>query len=399
MKNDARPPRQMVILNQAVNYLTVGFANAFNRRFDSVTLITGSVHVQGEELDSDIEIRMINRWHERPSWKKAGSYLIALIRMWWLLMTRYRRHEVLFVSVPPMGYLLNLILPHRFSMVIWDIYPDTLKISGMTESHLVYRIWAWLNRRSFRKAYRLFTISAVMADALAKYVDRERLNVQPIWSIFQDNSRIPREQNRFLATQDTDGRFIVQYSGNIGLTHNVDLLVDIAEHLQDREDILVQIIGRGPREPYIRKLVAERGLKNLQLLPFQRDEMFPHSLSAADLGVVMLDERVGRGSVPSKAYNLMSFGIPALYVAGPDSQLARYAEEFGHAHCFRGDQVDEIAQWIGELALNPDKVKAMGRRAEQAARRFRRDNADRFPEIYLSSERDKGSFQRWHVKG
>ena len=92
---------------------------------------------------------------------------------------------------------------------------------------------------------------------------------------------------------------------------------------------------------------------------------FPHSLSAADLGVVMLDERVGRGSVPSKAYNLMSFGIPALYVAGLDSQLARYAEEFGHARCFQGDQVDEIAHWIGELASNPDKLKEMGQRAER----------------------------------
>ena len=398
MKNDARLQRRLVILNQAVNYLTVGFANAFNRRFDSVTLITGSVHVQGEELDSDIEIRKINRWHERPAWKKAGSYLIALIRMWWLLMTRYRKHEVLFVSVPPMGYLLNLVLPHRFSMVIWDLYPDTLKIGGMTESHPVYRIWSWMNRKSFRKAYRIFTISEVMADALSRYVPRERIFVQPIWSIFGDNARIPREKNKFLATGDAGERFIVQYSGNIGLTHNVDLLVDIAESLQGRQDILVQIIGRGPREPYIRRLAAERGLENLDMLPFQSDEMFPHSLSAADLGVVMLDERVGRGSVPSKAYNLMSFGIPALYVAGPDSQLARYAEEFGHACCFQGDQVGEISDWIGQLASARGKLKEMGQCAERAARRFRRDNADRFVQLYFCSECETASIQRGRVK-
>ena len=378
--------RRLVILNQAANYLTVGFANAFNRRFDSVTLITGSVHVQGEELDSDIEVRMINRWHERPAWKKAGTYLIALIRMWLLLMTRYRSHEVLFVSVPPMGYLLNLVLPHRFSMVIWDIYPDIFKINGMNESHPVYRIWSWLNRKSFRKAYRIFAISEVMADALSRYVSRHRIFVQPIWSIFQENSRIPRDRNQFLAMQNTGGRFVVQYSGNIGLTHSVDLLIEIAEHLQDRDDIVLQIIGRGPREPYIRRLLAERGLENVQMLPFQSDEMFPHSLSAADLGVVMLDERVGRGSVPSKAYNLMSFGIPSLYVAGSDSQLARYADEFDHARCFRSDRVDDIANWIGELASKPDELKRMGQRAEQASRRFRRDNADRFAERYLDAE-------------
>ena len=100
----------------------------------------------------------------------------------------------------------------------------------------------------------------------------------------------------------------------------------------------------------------------------------------------MLDERVGSGSVPSKAFNLMSFGIPALYVAGADSQLARYAEEFGHARCFRADRVDEIADWIKRLAASPGDLKEMGRRAEQVAKLFRRGNADRFTELYLDSE-------------
>ncbi|WP_376696610.1 glycosyltransferase family 4 protein [Wenzhouxiangella sp. EGI_FJ10305] len=375
--------RNLVILNQAANYLTVGFANAFNRRFDSVTLITGSVHVQGEKLGDDIRVHTINRWHERPTRKKALSYALGLLRMWWLLMTRYRHHEVLFVSVPPMGYLLNLILPHRFSMVIWDVYPDTLRITGMPESHPVYRIWAWLNRRSFRKAYRLFTISEVMADALSKYVDRERLIIQPIWSIFQGDERIPVDRNRFLTEHDLGKRFIVQYSGNIGLTHNVELLVDIAERLQDRPDILFQIIGRGPREPYIRRLVDERGLSNVQMLPFQSDEMFPHSLSAADLGVVILNDRVSQGSVPSKAFNLMSFGIPSLYVSSPDSQLARYAEKYGHARCLTHEQLDDIGDFITKVAARTDLREAMSERSTIAAEDFRRDNADRFATAYF----------------
>jgi hypothetical protein len=161
-------------------------------------LITGSVHVQGEELDPDIEVHRINRWHERPAWKKAFSFGLALSWMWLLLLTRYRKYEVFFVSVPPMGYLLKLLLPNRFSMVIWDVYPDTLRITGMKETHPVYRLWAALNRRSFRKAWRIFTISEGMAENLSQYVDRRRLIVHPIWSIFQENSRIPPKQNPFV---------------------------------------------------------------------------------------------------------------------------------------------------------------------------------------------------------
>ncbi|MBB1472227.1 glycosyltransferase family 4 protein [Luteimonas sp. MC1782] len=375
--------RHLVILNQAANYLTVGFANAFNRRFGSVTLVTGSVHVQGEALDQEIKVHYINRWHERPARKKALSYGLALLRMWWLLLTKYRRHEVLFVSVPPMAYLLNLVLPHRFSMVIWDIYPDVLKISGMKESHPVYRIWSWLNRRSFQRAYRLFTISEVMADALGRYVDRNRLVVQPIWSMFQGGERVERADNRFLRDHHTDGRFVVQYSGNIGLTHNVELLIDVAERLKDDDRILFQIIGRGPRELAIRRKVAERGLSNVKMLPFQSDDMFPHSLSAADLGVVMLDERVSQGSVPSKAYNLMSFGVPSLYVATPDSELARYANGFGHAQCLSAGQLGKIAAFILELASRPELQEKMAGNARVASGHFTRANADCVVDAYL----------------
>src|SRR5690606_10896347 len=138
--------------------------------FEKVVLITGSVHVQGEELSGKVRVRNINKWHESPAFKKAMSYVTAMSRMWWLLMTQYRRYDVFFVSVPPMGYLLNLILPHRFSMVIWDVYPDVFKITGMKEGHAVYRVWTWLNRKSFKKSYRLFTISEKMAEVIEQYV-------------------------------------------------------------------------------------------------------------------------------------------------------------------------------------------------------------------------------------
>jgi glycosyltransferase involved in cell wall biosynthesis len=271
-------------------------------------------------------------------------------------------------------------------MVIWDIYPDTLRIMGMAESHPVYRIWSRLNQRSFNKAWRLFTISEVMADALEQYVKRERLIIQPIWSMFQDERRIPREQNRFIEQHQLRDLFIVQYSGNIGLTHNVELMLDIAERLKDNQSILFQIIGRGPREPFIRQQVEGRALANVQMLPFQSDEMFPHSLSAADLGVVMLNERVSQGSVPSKAFNLMAHGIPSLYVAASDSQLARYARQFGHAQCHAPDQIDQIARFVKQLAADTGLQRRMSDAAVKASGAFTRRNADRFAELYFEPQ-------------
>lgn len=373
-----------MVINQAVNYLTIGFCNAFKDKVDQVALITGSIHVQGEELDPDIEVTMINKWAERPSWRKMASYLLACGRIWWLLMTKYRSWEVFFVSLPPMGYLLNMLLPHRFSMMIWDVYPDILRVTGMKESHPVYRSWMALNKRSFGRTYRLFTIGQTTKQLLAQYGEEDKVTITPIWSIFQENERTPKTINPFIREHRLEGKFIVQYSGNIGLTHNVELLIDLAEKLQHRPDILFQIIGRGPRKPVLEQMVKMKNLANCRFLPFQNDDMFPHSLSAADLGVVILDEAVSKGSVPSKSYNLMSFGIPSLYLASKESELYQYAKMYGHARCFEHSDLEEIIHFIEQLADDPETWKRYSRNAEQAAKNYRRINADRLVDQYLA---------------
>jgi glycosyltransferase involved in cell wall biosynthesis len=376
--------RKIVILNQAVNYLTIGFANAFKEKFEEVVLVTGSIHTQGEELNKDIKVHYINKWTERPALKKLLSYSIAMLRMWWLLKTKYKKHEVFFVSVPPMGYLLNLILPNKFSMVIWDVYPDVFKITGMKESHFIYRVWARFNKLSFRKAYKLFTISERMADLLSVYVPRDKIIIQPIWSIFQENNKCPKEENPFIKEHQLQGKFIVQYSGNIGLTHNVEAMIDLAELMCDVQDVLFQIIGRGPRKPFLEKMVKERGLPNTMFLPFQSDEMFPYSLSAADLGVVILDETTSKGSVPSKSFNLMSYGIPSLYIASSDSQLKVYADKYNHAKCFDKSALQGAKDFIISLKNDSELYNRMSLAAIRAAEDFKRGNADVFVQKYLA---------------
>lgn len=379
--------RKIVVVNQAANYLTVGFCNAFAEQFETVALVTGSVHVQGEELNQSIDITYINKWIERPASKKFLSYIKACLKIYWLLLTKYRGYEVFFVSIPPMGYLLNLILPDRFSMVIWDVYPDIFKITGMKETHLLYRIWAALNRKSFKKAYRLFTISEKMADLVEVYVDRSKIIIQPIWSIFQENERVSKVDNPFIAEHQLQGKFIVQYSGNIGLTHKVEVVVELAKLLKDNDTIVFHIIGRGPRVPALKKMVEENQLPNCFFLPFQSDAMFPYSLSATDLGIVILDELTSKGSVPSKSYNLMSYGIPSLYIAGEDSELNSYASLYHAAECYTERQLEEAKDFILKLSQDAQKWQSMSDHALQTSKLFRRDNADKFVTAYLNSTR------------
>jgi hypothetical protein len=148
--------------------------------------------------------------------------------------------------------------------------------------------------------------------------------------------------------------------------------------------ILFQIIGRGPRVQYLEKLVREKNLENCQFLPFQSDDMFPHSLSAADIGVVVLDKVTSKGSVPSKSYNLMNLGIPSLYIASKDSELYDYAQKFKHAECFQENELDKAVEYILALSKDKEMVKYYSGNAIKAAHKFKRENADTFVSLYLN---------------
>ena len=376
--------RKIVVVNQAVNYLTIGICNEFSKEFETTHLITGSIHTQGEELDISVKVTYINKWQEEHSMAKFLNYIKATFQIYWLLLTKYRNFEVFFISSPPMGYLLNIFLWHRFSMMIWDVYPDVFKVTGMKASHPMYRTWVFLNKISFKKAYKIFTIGEKMADLLSVYVPKEKLIIQPIWSVFQENNRISKSENPFVKNYRLKNKFVVQYSGNIGLTHNVEVLIEIAKNMVAYPNIVFQIIGRGPRKKILEKRVEEENISNCQFLPFQSDDMFPYSLSAADLGIVILDDKISKGSVPSKSYNLMSYGIPSLYIAASDSELKNYAEKYKHAMCFAENELNKAEQYILNLLNNKKFYDELSVNSIKAAENFKRVNASKFITYYLN---------------
>ena len=375
--------RKIVIINQTVNYLTVDICNAFAKKFETVALITGYVHEQERKLDPNIEITYISKWVASPFKKKFISYLKASHSIFWLLKFKYKNYEVFFVSVPPMGYLINLLVSNRFSMLIWDVFPDAFKVVGMKEGNIIYRVWAKLNKWSFNKSFRFYTIGNKMADLLSKYVDRKKIIITPIWSVFTENNNIEKSNNIFIKEHGLKDKFIVQYSGNIALAHKVEHVVRMAELLIDQKHIFFQIIGRGTRVEHLKKLVKDKNLNNCQFLPFQSNEMFRYSLSAADLGVVILDDLASVGSVPSKSYNLMSYGIPSLYITSKNGELYQYTLKYKHGECFTEDEIPKAANFIKEFSLDIEKQKKYKQNSLNASKDFTMANADVIVDYYL----------------
>jgi hypothetical protein len=127
--------RQIVIVNQAVNYLTIGIANELKKEYKNVSIITGSIHPQGEELDDDIRISKILKYSDGNLIFKLFNWILASVWIFYLLLFKYRKFEIMYITNPPIAYFSSLFLSNKFSIIMWDVYPDILKVYNITNEN------------------------------------------------------------------------------------------------------------------------------------------------------------------------------------------------------------------------------------------------------------------------
>ena len=186
--------RKIVFINQATGYLTIDIINAFAAEFGQVALVAGSIRVQDIPLNPKVGWIKIAPYNRGNPAKKFFSWLWGTVQIFFLLLFRFRGYEVFYVTVPPTAYLLSLVLPQKFSVLVYDIYPDALRIFGIGESQWIYRLWQRWNRKVFLKAHTVFTLGNSMKNILTHYASEEKIREVNNWSGLVNISPMPGEQ-------------------------------------------------------------------------------------------------------------------------------------------------------------------------------------------------------------
>ena len=360
---------KIVLINQSSGYLMRDVAQALSERYEEVVLLA-SHPVDGVKTDTIIP------YDKRSTLRRLWTWLMAAIQIWWKVTWTYRQYELLIVSNPPFAPLLPLVLGNKFSLLVYDIYPDVLVSQHVLgESNPIVRCWRWANRKVFAKAERIFTIGDGMKQCLSQYTAIEKIKVVPLWPDKQRIRRIERCDNLFVRKHHLEDKFVVMYSGNLGNTHRVEVLLDVAERMADDDGVVFLLVGEGKKKRMLEERVAKVGLRNVLLLPYQPSEMLAHSLSAADIAVVTLDVNSAQMSVPSKTFNLMALGAPLMCIASPDSELGRLVDQYHMGKVFLPEDIDDMLQFISELKNNQALWTQYSRNALTASQNFTSENA------------------------
>ena len=194
------------------------------------------------------------------------------------------------------------------------------------------------------------------------------IEVIPNWADTSFIRPLPKADNPFAREHGLVGKFVVAYSGALGATHDTESILAAAEQLAGVRDVHFLIIGGGTRWHQTAEAVAARRLTNLTLLPLQPFGVLPHSLTAADVSIVCLDEGYEGVSVPSKAYYALAAGAAILAVSPDGTELTDLVAEHRCGLAVRPRDPAALVGAIRRLHDDPGLLASCRSAAAAAAR-------------------------------
>lgn len=367
--------KKIVFVNQSSGYLLTDVLNVYAKEYDEVALIYGTIKENERKLDARIKLDNICAYDRSSALGRIKTWGKATWQIYRKLKRDYRDYEIVYVTNPPMAYLCSLRLKNPFSVIVFDTYPDALSNIGIRKGNPLFNMWAGWNRKLFLKAKNVFTLSEGMADRLGNYMDRSKITVVPCWSANSTFAPIPKEENPFVKEHGLKGKFVVMYSGNMGVTHNVQLLVECAKRLREDVRIHFMLIGGGTKKMELEAKVKSEGLANCTFMDWLPAEQLPYSLAAADLGVVSLTDETALVSVPSKTFNLLAVGCPLMCIVPQRSEIARMVDKYENGKCFEVNEVDRMVDYIRQLSTDCGLKRTLCEKSLAAAKDFSLENA------------------------
>ena len=235
--------KKIVLINQSTGPLFIDICNAYSRKYSEVILITGNILPTYAELDEKVNVVRKKKYNALRIHRRLYTWFVFFLQSMYYLIFSSGIDRILFVSNPPflpfLGYFFSRIKKFEYDVLIYDIYPDAfLSLGYCTEKAVVYRIWEFLNRKTYQHANRVFTISEVMKNIISKSSVQTQVEVVYPWV---DNSFImPQNKsgNWFIKRHNLMDRKVVLYSGNMANNSSFTGIEDAAKFYNSQYEII-----------------------------------------------------------------------------------------------------------------------------------------------------------------
>jgi glycosyltransferase involved in cell wall biosynthesis len=381
---------KIVLLNQAVGPLFLELAEDLAKVWSPSLLYTGHLHTHVLTGNDRLVIKAAPEYDRRSNLKRLVSWSCYFFSAIWVVAWQSHRALLFIVSNPPflglLGFFYKLVRGQKYVILVYDIYPDLLLGLGTIRRGFLSRTWEFLNHIVLENAEIVFTIGKDMANLLDEKYDLKKTKAQravvvPNWADVTSIRPIAKADNWFAIQHGQLGKTTVLYSGNMGNSHDIESILEVASELRENDLVHFLFIGEGAKRSLVERMMTGKNLRNITLLPFQSEEILPFSIPTGDIGIVAYQPGTGHCSVPSKAYYYMAAGVVPLVVSDMETDLGKMVIDRRCGVVVLNRDIEAMKQAILTLSADTELLQQYKKAARETAEEyFSRNNTAQYVE-------------------
>jgi len=242
------------------------------------------------------------------------------------------------ISQPPiLGGLLGVwgkwMKRAKYIYNIQDFNPEQTMAVGYSENKLILKTMMWFDKFSCKQADKVIVVGRDMIETLiGRFKGRKVPNHTFInnWIDEKEIYPLPADHEKVVAFKKKYGlqdKFIIMYSGNLGLYYDLENLMNVIEKFKAREDVVFAFVGEGTIREKLVQYKEKHNLQNVKFIPYQDKSDLIYSLNAGDVHWCLNAKGIKGVSVPSKLYGIIAAGKPILGALEEGSEARLIIEE------------------------------------------------------------------------
>ncbi|UII34106.1 glycosyltransferase family 4 protein [Fulvivirga ulvae] len=237
---------------------------------------------------------------------------------------------------------------------VGDLWPDAPVSLGVLKNHLLKKLAYKLEETSYINACEIVALSPDIKTAIEQKVPGK--NAEVITNFADTTFFAPEDKRESLLKKfNTRGKFVVTYTGTVGMANHLEYLLDVAAVAQEEgKNIQFLIAGSGARWEAIRQQALDRDLRHITFIDFLDKEGVKEVLNISDAVFISFKNApvLATGS-PNKFFDGLAAGkVIVINFKGWISTLVKkhqcgfsYAPEDPRAF------LDQVEQYINDSQL------------------------------------------------
>jgi colanic acid biosynthesis glycosyl transferase WcaI len=282
---------------------------------------------------------------------------------------REPKPDFIFVESPPLflgctAYICSRLRGTKYILNVSDLWPASAKELGIVRNKSLLWFGERLERFLYRKAHRITAQTDGIRSHIAAITGAGKMML--LYNGVDTTDFRPGVTASVPWVDQNEVAFL--YAGTLGYAHCWDVILEAAQMLRSRRDIVFLLVGDGPEKARLVEQTRLRKLDNIRFVERRPVSEMPALFASCRATVVPLRKgELFKGTRPSKIFPALA--CESAVILSGEGESAQLLLENGCGIVVPPEDGRQFAAAVVRLADHPEEARELGRRGRALVER------------------------------